>query len=58
MGLTAQTYLGFLLTRNWRDTPGGVELEFWFSTPEGPLRAQVKGQESVFFFARQRCGAS
>ncbi|NND67257.1 MAG: DNA polymerase II [Halioglobus sp.] len=49
MGLTAQTFPGFLLTRNWRDTPAGVELEFWFSTPDGPLCALLRGQESVFF---------
>jgi DNA polymerase-2 len=47
--LTAQTYEGFLLTRNWRDTPGGIELEFWFSTAQGPLCALVRGQRSVFF---------
>jgi DNA polymerase-2 len=40
---------GFLLTRNWRDTPGGIELEFWFSTAEGPLCALVRGEHSVFF---------
>tara|TARA_B110000503_G_scaffold63672_2_gene100441 strand:- start:30463 stop:32817 length:2355 start_codon:yes stop_codon:yes gene_type:complete len=47
--LTAQTYEGFLLTRNWRDTPGGIELEFWFSTAQGPLCALVRGERSVFF---------
>jgi DNA polymerase-2 len=39
--LTAQTFDGFLLTRNWRDTPDGIELEFWFSTGQGPLCALV-----------------
>jgi DNA polymerase-2 len=47
--LTAQTFEGFLLTRNWRDTRDGVELEFWFSTEQGPLRALVCGEQSVFF---------
>jgi len=47
--LTAQTFEGFLLTRNWRDTPGGIELEFWFSTAQGPLCALVRGEHSVFF---------
>ncbi|GAB5452619.1 MAG: DNA polymerase II [Halioglobus sp.] len=47
--MAAQTYLGFLLTRNWRDTANGVELEFWFSSAEGPLCAVVHGQRSVFF---------
>tara|TARA_R110002110_G_C13470397_1_gene720542 strand:- start:23335 stop:25674 length:2340 start_codon:yes stop_codon:yes gene_type:complete len=40
---------GFLLTRNWRDTRAGVELEFWFSTPQGPLCAIIRGERSVFF---------
>lgn len=47
--MTTQTFEGFLLTRNWRDTPEGVELEFWFATPEGPLCAMVRGERSVFF---------
>lgn len=54
--MTAQTFRGFLLTRNWRDTPAGVELEFWFSTPEGPLCALVRGQESVFFLPESDLG--
>lgn len=40
---------GFILTRNWRDTDGGVELEYWLSTPEGSHRLVVQGQEAVFF---------
>ncbi len=47
--MTAQTIEGFLLTRNWRDTPGGIELEFWFSTAQGPLCALVRREQSVFF---------
>ncbi len=49
--MTVQTFEGFLLTRNWRDTPGGVELEFWFSTAQGPLCALVRGEHCVFFLA-------
>ena len=51
-GLTVQTLEGFLLTRNWRDTPGGVELEYWFATDSGPLCALVRGEHSVFFLER------
>jgi len=40
---------GFLLTRNWRDTAGGVELEYWFATDQGPVCALVRGEHSVFF---------
>ena len=49
--MTAQTFKGFLLTRNWRDTRDGVELEFWFATEQGPLRAVVRGEHSVFFLS-------
>ena len=49
--MTAQTFNGFLLTRNWRDTRDGVELEFWFSTGQGPLCVLVRGERSVFFLA-------
>jgi DNA polymerase-2 len=51
--LTAQTLEGFLLTRNWRDTQDGVELEFWFSTDAGPLCVLVSKQHSVFFLAER-----
>ena len=50
--MTAQTYEGFLLTRNWRDTGDGVELEFWFTTEQGPLCAVVRGERSVFFLGQ------
>ncbi len=49
--MTAQTFEGFLLTRNWRDSTAGVELEFWFSTDRGPVCALITGQRSVFFLA-------
>jgi DNA polymerase-2 len=47
--LTVQTFEGFLLTRNWRDTRDGIELEYWFATDRGPLCALVRGERSVFF---------
>ncbi len=49
--MTVQTIQGFLLSRNWRDGPGGVELEYWFSTDQGPLCVLVRGQRSVFFLS-------
>ena len=49
--MTERTFEGFLLTRNWRDTSDGVELEFWFSSPDGPLCIMVSGENSVFFLA-------
>ncbi|MEH6591081.1 MAG: DNA polymerase II [Halioglobus sp.] len=47
--MSTQTIQGFLLTRNWRDTQRGVEVELWFSTDAGPLCVLVDGQRSVFF---------
>ena len=47
--MTVQTFEGFLLTRNWRDTRDGIELEYWFATDSGPLCALVRGERSVFF---------
>ncbi len=52
--MTVQTFEGFLLTRNWRDTPAGIELEYWFSTDSGPLCALVRGERSVFFLAQSQ----
>ena len=51
--MTAQTFTGFLLTRNWRDGPGGVELEYWFATDQGPLCALIRDEESVFFLSAE-----
>jgi DNA polymerase-2 len=51
--LTVQTFDGFLLTRNWRDTRDGIELEYWFATDSGPLCALVRGERSVFFLEQE-----
>lgn len=40
---------GFILTRHWRDTAAGVEIEFWLATGQGPRRARLRPQESVAF---------
>ena len=47
--MAAQPIKGFLLTRNWRDGRDGVELEYWWATDQGPLRAAVHGERAVFF---------
>jgi DNA polymerase-2 len=44
-----ETLDGFVLTRSQRDAHGGVALEYWLSTPRGPLRARVFRQRGVFF---------
>ncbi|MEK7318093.1 MAG: DNA polymerase II [Pseudomonadota bacterium] len=46
---------GFLLTRHWRDTPAGTEVEFWLATAEGPRRLRLPRQPSTAFIpAAQR----
>ena len=45
----AQAQEGFLLTRHWRDTPQGTEVEFWLATDNGPLQVTLPPQESVAF---------
>lgn len=40
---------GFILTRHWRDTPGGTEVEFWLATDHGPRRLRLAPQPSVAF---------
>ncbi|VVE52004.1 DNA polymerase II [Pandoraea pneumonica] len=46
---------GFLLTRHWRDTPAGTEVEFWLATDDGPQRVRLPVQTNVVFVpAEQR----
>ncbi|OMQ37020.1 DNA polymerase II [Pseudomonas putida] len=40
---------GFVLTRHWRDTPAGTEVEFWLATDNGPRRIRLPHQSSVAF---------
>lgn len=40
---------GFVLTRHWRDTPAGTEVEFWLATDAGPQRVRLPHQPSVAF---------
>ncbi len=43
----------FLLTRQWRDTPDGIELVYWGVSEAGPVRIQIDHQEAVCFIARE-----
>ena len=46
---------GFLLTRHWRDTPAGTQVEFWLATDNGPRLLRLPLQTSVAFIpAAQR----
>src|SRR5437763_1638872 len=46
---------GFLLTRHWQDVDGGVEVEFWLATEDGPCRVRLAPAPAVAFVpAEQR----
>nr|WP_279653804.1 DNA polymerase II [Pseudomonas morbosilactucae] len=46
---------GFVLTRHWRDTPAGTQVEFWLATDQGPRQIRLPLQTSVAFVpAEQR----
>lgn len=46
---------GFVLTRHWRDTPAGTQVEFWLATDAGPRQVRLPYQPSVAFIpAAQR----
>jgi DNA polymerase-2 len=45
---------GFLLTRHWRDTDAGVEVEFWLATPHGPRRVRLAPQPAVAFIPAEQ----
>ena len=40
---------GFLLTRHWRDTAAGTEVDFWLATDDGPRHVCLRPQPSVAF---------
>ncbi len=42
----------FLLTRQWRDTPSGLELSFWGCSDSGPVRVVIEGERAVAFIPR------
>ena len=49
---------GFLLTRQWRDTHNGTELDFWLATEDGPRHVHLREQPSIAFIpANQRAQA-
>lgn len=47
--MTSPTRQGFILTRHWRDTGHGTDVEFWLATDEGPKRVVITAQQSVAF---------
>lgn len=49
---------GFLLTRQWRESKSGLELEFWVASEAGPQQIVVDQQRSVFFLRREDAKAA
>ncbi|QJD91624.1 DNA polymerase II [Duganella dendranthematis] len=47
--MTHPAQTGFILTRHWRDTPSGTEIDFWLATDDGPRKVRLTGQTSVAF---------
>ena len=45
---------GFILTRHWRDTASGIEIEFWLATEHGPRRVRLRPQEAVAFIPAEQ----
>ena len=45
---------GFLLTRHWRDTDAGVEVEFWLATDAGPRRVRLAPQPAIAFVPEEQ----
>ncbi|MDQ3034567.1 MAG: DNA polymerase II [Myxococcota bacterium] len=44
----------FLLTREWRDGPDGIEITLWcVSAEDGPIKATLRGESGVFFVPRE-----
>src|SRR5450830_838068 len=44
-----QQQSGFILTRHWRDTAAGTEVDFWLATDDGPRHVRLAPQPSVAF---------
>ena len=51
MALTAS----FLLTRQWRDTPTGICLDFWLVSKKGPIHVSIPNQKAIFFIRTTDC---
>jgi DNA polymerase-2 len=48
---------GFLLTRHWRDTPTGAEVDFWLATDDGPRHVRLPPRPSVAFIPQAQRAA-
>lgn len=50
------SFLGFILTRQWRDTRQGVQLDYWLATDAGPVLLQYPAQNAVAFIRQSDVG--
>jgi len=50
--LNTNDLIGFLLTRNWRDTNQGITLDFWLVSEQGPIHIVIDKQQAVCFIRR------
>ena len=46
---SGMTCTGFILTRHWRDTAHGTEIDFWLATDDGPRKIRLTAQTSIAF---------
>jgi len=44
-----QDELGFILSRQWRDSRRGLQLDFWLATANGAVQMVFEQQQAVFF---------
>jgi len=49
-----QEQQGFILTRHWRDTSAGTEVEFWLATDAGAQLIRLPLQQSVAFIPAEQ----
>ena len=49
---------GFVLTRHWRDTRNGIEIELWCLSESGPIQIIIPAQQAVFFLAEDEFAAA
>ncbi|MES2072709.1 MAG: DNA polymerase II [Pseudomonadota bacterium] len=47
--MKSNTRQAFILTRHWRDTADGTEIEFWVATDQGPQNIRLRSQTSIAF---------
>lgn len=49
---------GFVLTRHWRDSRNGIEIELWCLSESGPLQIIIPAQQAVFFLSEDEFAAA